>query len=403
MGGAAIASYRQHQALINAGIDSEMWVRYKLTNDPSVIRYNPSVKLHHRANRVFRRWYLKNERKNCKITGDFFQDRSEYGGLELEQLKHADVINIHHAWDFINYPSFFNEVGKKTPIVVTMHDMSTITAGCSYTGHCTNFLEKCGCCPILTRRHVQDLSRKQWERKFKAYHSLEKKKIHFVSCSTWLADEARRSSLVKDLSLSVIQNGVDTSVFKPLDRESAKKLLDIPLNEAVVAFSAASVNDERKGLRYLYDAIHAMKNKPFILTWGKNNPPSIEGVSGLHLGNIENERMMTAAYNAADLLVVPSIQDNLPNVILESMSCGLPVVAFDSGGISDMVINENTGLLCKTGSSHSLSKCIQRLIQDDVLRNHCALMGPKVVKNKFSMELNARNYINLYQSLIDKY
>lgn len=401
MGGASIAAYRQHQALLNAGIDSEMWVRFKLTDDPTVNRYNPSIKLNHRINRIFRRLHLKHERKS-KITGEFFQDSSEFFGEELEGLPKSDVINMHYAWDFIHYPSFFNKVGKRTPIVVTMHDMSTVTAGCSYTGQCTNFLEKCGCCPILSRPQNHDLSRKQWERKFKAYHSIERRKIHFVSCSTWLSAEAKRSGLLKDLPISVIPNGVDTNLFKPLDRESAKKILDIPLNKPVLAFSAASVNDERKGLKYLFEAISALKTKPFILTWGKNIPPKIDGISGLHLGNIENERMMAVAYNAADILVVPSIQDNLPNVILESMSCGLPVVAFDSGGISDMVINETTGLLAQTGNSYLLSTCIQRLIRDDKLRNHCALMGPKVVKEQFSMHLNARNYIALYESLLDK-
>lgn len=399
VGGACIAGYRQHQALQQAGVDSRMWVRFKVTNDPTVTAFQPSLRLHTRLSRIFRRHIYKHQWVRAGPKTFMFDPRSEHGLDMLRGMPKADVINVQFAWEFLDFPRIFHGLPASTPVVVTMHSMETFTGGCGYTNGCVKFQDECGLCPQLNNNKPKDLTHKNWLQRQRSFSTKDKKKIHFVANSEWLAGEAKKSSLLKDFPLSVIHYGVDTDIFRPTDRAAARQSLGIPLGNPVVAFAAASVSNPRKGFSLLMEAIHGLPEKPFLLTWGGNNPPFFPTFRALHLGNLSQERLCALAFNAADIFVMPSLEEAFGQTGLEAIACGTPVVAFAAGGIPEIVRHEKTGILAKPGSVPELRDGIQRQLKDKDLWRQCSQNGPEIVNRKFSFARNAEKYIALYHSL----
>jgi glycosyltransferase involved in cell wall biosynthesis len=402
LGGAAIAAYRQHQGLQRAGVQSRMWVKFKATSDPEVVVLQPSSALGFRLPRVLRRRYLKFRMPGRDTRRPFSDDRSEYHACVGKELPPHDVVNLHWAAGFIDQPSLFHLIPRETPIVVTMHDMNPFTGGCHYSAGCSRFTEKCGKCPELGSGKERDLSRAIWTRKFRSYRLRPQSKLHFVADSHWLAAEARTSSLLANMPISVIHYGLDTEVFRLLDRAFARFVLGIPPQVAVVSFAAAAVDEERKGMHHLVEALMGMTTKPFLLTWGRSFPPRLETISHRHLGNIESEHLMALAYSASDVFVMPSLQEAFGQTALEAMACGTPVAAFGAGGIVDTVRHEQTGLVATVGSSPELRACISRLLRDRELWQSCSGEAVHMAATAFSLDLNARRYVELYESLLAK-
>jgi len=401
-GGACIAGYRQHQALQLAGVDSRMWVRFKVTNDARVDDFMPPADVSIRLPRLWRRYARQRSRRKAGVRGEMFAARSEHGAAMMNALPEADVINVQFAWDFLDYPGFFGRLPADVPVVVTMHEMGNFTGGCSYSGVCANFLEMCGNCPQLARHGPEDLSRQGWLERKHAYARRAAGKLHFVADSHWLAAQARRSSLLRDYAVTTIHYGVDTRVFRPLDRAAAREAFAIPAGRKVVAFAAASVSDTRKGMQHLVDALQGMREKPFLLTWGRSFPEALVDLPHLHLGNIDSEHLMAVAYNAADVFVMPSLEEAFGQTALEAIACGTPVAAFAAGGILETVRNEQTGLLSSVGDTVALQANIERLLSDERLWEHCSKEGVRLANEEFSYELNARKYIELYESLCER-
>jgi glycosyltransferase involved in cell wall biosynthesis len=402
-GGACIAAYRQHKALQGAGVDSRMMVRYKITDDPSVKLFIPKIEIGERAIRVARRYRLKTNKKKIKQNGYFFDSNAEYG-KECDEFivsGSPDIINFQFAWGFANYSTLFSRISPSFPIVITMHEMSHFTGGCAHAGPCDRFRDNCGLCPIIKIPKPRDLSRCGWTVKKSIYNKRDTYKTRFVAVSNWLATKARESSLLSGHSVSVIHNGVDTSVFRPLDKEASKRILGIPREVPVISFAAASVEDKMKGMDQLVDAVLQMPIRPFVLSWGRGIPSGLQRVPHRHLGSIDDEHLLALAYNSSDIFVMSSLQESFGQTALESIACGTPVVAFASGGVVEIVRHEKTGLLCKTGDIDALSYSIQKLLNEGELREHCSGNGPSVARNEFSMEMNAKKYMDLYHSLID--
>lgn len=399
VGGACIAAYRQHQALLRAGVDSRMWVRQKFTQDPAVQEFSPSLRFGPRFRRLWRRRALRNEARRSVRSGVFLDDRSEHGGDELAGLPSADVINVQSFWKFIDLPSLLERLPSEVPVVFTMHEMAPFTGGCDYARDCTRFLEGCGRCPLMGGRDDNDLSRRSWLRKQAVFQAQRRGGLHFAADSHWLAAQARQSGLLEGLPISVIHYGLDTDIYRPLDRGAARDLLQIPAHRPVVCFAASNVNDTRKGMLPLVEALKQSRVSPFLLTWGQTYPEGLSGVDHLHLGAIDTEHLMALAYSAGDVFVMPSLQEAFGQTALESIACGVPVVAFEAGGIPDTVRHEETGLLVPVGDSRALADSIDRLLVDKDLAFRLGVGGRKHAVQNFSLQVNAEAYTNLYQSL----
>jgi glycosyltransferase involved in cell wall biosynthesis len=277
--------------------------------------------------------------------------------------------------------------------------MAPLAGGCHWTNECGKFAEQCGACPQLGSNAEQDVTRTIWLRKRESLAKLDSHQLHVVTPSRWLAAEAGRSSLLSRFQCSVIPYGLDTDTFSPRDRASARRNLGIPPDVKVLLFAADAINVRRKGLHLLLDALRGLhfKEQLVLLSIGRGNPPTVDGFACYHEPPLDDDERLSYVYSAADIYVAPSEQDNLPNTVLESIACGVPVVAFEVGGIPDAVRPGVTGLLAKPGDPASLRAEIMNLLTNDEKRSEMSSNCRKVAVQEYSLELQAKRYMTLYQ------
>jgi glycosyltransferase involved in cell wall biosynthesis len=407
IGGAARSAYRLHRGLIERGHDCRMLVAKNTTGDPTVDVLVPRRDLVSRVRRRLRQRRLNRELRTYRATRPswperFSDDRSWWDWRDTARFQSLDVINLQWIAGFVDYREFFQAVPPRVPVVWTLRDMNIFTGGCHYDAGCERFTERCGACPQLGSTREDDLSRGVWRRKRDAFESLDERRLHIVTPSRWMAGEVRRSSLLGDrFAVSVIPNGVNTDEFAPRDRAAARSILGIPQEALVVLFVAYSVAPRRKGFALLIEALRRLEDVPnlFLLSVGSGTPPRDLPLPQLHLGNVAQNRFLSTAYSAADLYVIPSLQDNLPSTVLEAMACGTPVVGFDTGGVAEMVQPGRTGALSPVEDVSALAGNMERLLADPEGRAQMAEHSRQRVLEEFSMELYVRRYEELYERL----
>lgn len=406
-GGAARAAYRLHEGLEGLGINSEMFVRRKKSDDPAVHTFRPPSDLPSRLYRVARRTWLnyvhkRAVRSRSEQWGPFSVGRTQYGEQVAEQSPAADIANLHWISDFVDIEAFFRM--WKGPVVWTLHDMNAFTGGCHYSDQCRRYRNACGACPQLGQRTENDLSRAVWTRKREAYAQVEPRQFHIVAPSRWLASTARESALLKPFEVSVIPYGLDTERFAPRRPEAVRRALGLSPACKVLAFVAMSTTVKRKGFALLADALSSLNEIEdlVLLSVGSKKPGLDTAVTHLHLGHIQSDRLLAAVYSAADAFVIPSLEDNLPNTVLESLACGTPVIGFDIGGIPDMVRDGETGYTVPAGDVSALRDAIASVLQADEKRNAMRDRCRKVAVDEYSLDVQARRYADLYTSLLNE-
>lgn len=405
-GGAARAAYRLHQGLGTMGHDSRMLVMNKSSDDPTVTAFIPPRDPIGRVRRHLRRSAINRDGAPYQSTRPqglepFSDDRSMHGSALLAQLPPCDIVNLHWVAGFVDYTSFFRSVPQRMPIVWRLSDANPFTGGCHYDENCGQFIQQCGTCPQLGSNDPFDLSFQIWQRKQAVLSALKPTQLHIVALSNWIAREAGRSSLFHHFPISIIPNGIDTQVFAPADRQAARALFRIPAAARVVMFSAGSIENRRKGLPQLIDAMAGLGQRQdlVLLSLGGGKPMLNGQFQHIHLGHLEDDQRIAQAYCAADLFVVPSLQENLPNTALEAMACGTPVVGFDAGGIPDLVRSNITGLLAPVGDVGGLRTAIAALLDDEPRRATMAITCRQVVLAEYTPELQVQRYTQLYQRL----
>jgi glycosyltransferase involved in cell wall biosynthesis len=407
-GGAARSAYRLHKSLLDQGHDSTVFVAHRHSNDPSVTAFMPSGDPSKRLVRLFRRGvaalrsqYFKNAK--LPIYEVFSDDRSQYGAEVLEQMGRYEVINLHWIAGFIDYKSFFKKITKKSRIVWRLSDLNAFTGGCHYDNGCGRYKTGCGACPQLNSQRSRDLSFQIWQRKKTLFSLLNPRQLHIVAQSYWMAKEVSTSPLLYDFPVTVIPNGCDTSIFSPRDRLEARAAFEIPQDALVVLFVADSiVRSRRKGLELLSKVLSGLRGMGnlYLVSLGKIVPSLQVDVPHLHLGHISNDRLLSLVYSAADVYAIPSIQDNFPNTVLESLSCGTPVVGFDVGGIPDMVRPGITGLLAKSGDVDALRYEIVNLLQDSAKRAEMSTNCRSIAVKEYAIEIQTKRYVELYREIL---
>jgi len=384
-----------------------MFVLEKHGVDPSVVQYEPPRDPLSRIKRALRRESLRRSLKSYSRTAPagmsfFTDDRTVYGADPWKHLPESDVLQLHWISLFVDYESFFGSVPAGKPLVWTMHGMEAITGGCHYAYGCEKFMRECGACPQLGSRSSKDLTARVWRRKRDSYQKLWPGQLHIVCPSRWLQGEVKRSSLLSHAECTHIPYGLDTEVFAPRDRRYARESLGIPYDSRVVLFVADGVEDPRKGLHLLGEAISGLGSSFFLLSVGSGSPRELAGGPHLHIPQVQHDGILSCIYSAADVFVVPSLQDNLPNTILESLACGVPVAGFEVGGVPDAVRPGVTGLLAKAGDVSGLRNIILELLQSEEKRAEMSANCRKVALQEYSLEAQARRYANLYRELICK-
>lgn len=411
-GGAASACMRLHKGLLREGIDAKVLLKHKeksldRTYELGSVKREGSFfsrvihKILHKLNtygifkaRVFKDREFKNMRlKQLEL---FTFPYSDFDITTSPLYKEADIINLHWVAGLIDYKSFFEKNTK--PVVWTLHDMNPFTGGEHYEEKIIG-MDGLGY-PVI--REIQDFEKEMFKRILHIKQSSLSKvnNLHIVSLCQWMSKEVGNSGLFKNYPLSLIPNGIDSSIFFPRDVNNCRNDLGIPKDKLVVLFVADAINNYRKGFEFLEHALSVLKRENVVLcAVGKNRNKKNTSCDIIELGKITDENTMSMVYSAADVFVIPSLMDNLPNTVLESLHCGTPVIGFPVGGIIDMVKNEENGLIAEDISSASLLNVIKKFInlKSSFNREHIS----EQAKRKYSLEIQAKSYIKLFKSMLE--
>lgn len=319
-------------------------------------------------------------------------------------IKDADIIHLH--WinqGFLSLSGLKKLIASDKPVVWTLHDLWPATAICHYPDKCEKYQSKCSQCPLQVTSPLFDLAAWTYKRKKK----IELDKVHFVGCSRWITEMAEKSSLLEGASFTSIPNPIDISVFKPVNKSGAKTLLHLPEDKFLLLFAAAKLSDKRKGASYLIEACSVLKlyyaDKIEIVLMGNSSEELCRALPFKvnSLGYISDQATMVAAYSCADLFVIPSLEDNLPNTIMESMACGTPCVGFATGGIPEMIDHNINGYVANYMDAGDLANGIQWILNNpnpQALSEACV----KKVQENYTEEVVAKQYIALYEKLLQE-
>ena len=408
-GGAPVACMRLLKALELKKVDVAMQVQQKFTKEARVksIDHNLISRVKIKFNFFYERlpfiWFKAKEKPlrfafSTAITGTDIS--------HLPDILDADVLHLH--WINGGYLSTKNikklfKTGK--PIVWTLHDMWAFTGGCHYAGECDHFENDCGNCWMLRDAGLNDISFSGLARKKEMYK--QAKNIVFVTCSHWLADVARKSALLKDFRIETIPNPIDTEVFSRKDKTITRQKWNINPDAKIILFGAANILDRRKGISYLVDALNELKTDHRgtenieVVIFGKNKTFNVKLLpfKVYELNTIKSQNDLAELYSLADVFVSPAIEDNLPNTIMESLACGTPVVAFNTGGIPDMVEHKVNGYLAAYKEAADFAAGIDYVLNSSESDQLSANARQKVTDN-FTNEIVAEKYIAVYQSIL---
>lgn len=402
-GGAAKAAQRLHRALAKEEVRSQVLVAQRCSADEDTLEYNPVKPAPAVLGRAFfrlsRRWNHARFRK----AGAYFTPDWTLNGWRLpSQLPPCDLVNLHWVADFLDYHTL-PQLTARVPVVWTFHDMNAFTGGCHYSGTCERYTAHCGACPQLkTSSGEDDMTRRILNRKQRIFARISPDRFTIVCPSRWLARESGRSTLCQRFDTRVIPNGVDPLDFYPVERTEARRRFNLPARAKIVLFVAEQIEDRRKGFRFLLKAIDAIRAVPNLLlvTLGSGDTSFLTGPLFRHLGPIHDSAGMRSAYSAADVFAIPSLQDNLPNTVLESMACGTPVAGFDAGGVGEAVIDGQTGLLATIGDDTAFALNLRSILDDQLLQWTLGRESLARIGREFTVTLQARRYADLYREIL---
>lgn len=395
-GGAAVAAFRLMQALNQKGVDAKMMVRDAFSNDTHVVPI---------AKSLCNKWNFYWERGKIFINNRFskknlFDISIANTGNSITHhpaFQEADVIHLH--WinqGMLSVTELQRIVASGKKVVWTMHDMWPFTGVCHHATTCTHYETGCGNCPYLVAPHKNDISKTVFEQKREAYRQ---GKITFVACSHWLKDVAEKSPLTASHTVVSIPNPIDTHLYSPQDKTQIRNELNLPLDKKIILFAAVKASDKRKGMDYLIEAAQYMKkqteNCMFLIAGNEGEKIATQlPFPSKTLGYVGADKM-PKIYNAADLFVTPSLQENLPNTIMEAMSCGTPCVGFRIGGIPEMIEHQKTGYVATYKDASDLAKgLIYTLFESD--NKQLSINARAKVISSYEEGIIAEKYLKIY-------
>jgi glycosyltransferase involved in cell wall biosynthesis len=408
-GGAPAACLRLLKALLSQKIDAQLLVQYKKTGEPNV------------------KGVVTNALTSFKAKLDFFRERLPFiffhekdktvrfafstanAGTSIKNnptVLDADILHLHWTNSgFLSIADLKQLIDLGKPIVWTLHDMWAFTGGCHYAGTCDHFMRECGDCYFLRDASENDISHSGWLRKAAMFSGA--KNITFVTCSAWLAGVAKQSSLLKNFRVTSIPNPIDTTVYAPQNKQNARAKWGISPTSNIILFGAANIMDRRKGITYLVDALHHLKNDYpdtadiQVVIFGKNKHFDVTQLPfpTKELNLISSQQELAEIYSLADVFVLPSVEDNLPNTVMEALSCETPVVAFNTGGMPEMIDHQQNGYLAEFQSAIDLAKGIHHILYTANAGELAANARNKVL-NTFNNQKVAGQYAELYHSIL---
>ena len=349
IGGAAIAASRLMDALRNNGIQAKMLVRDKQTNQITVVGLKKSLWSIWQF--VWERiviWKANHFKKHNLFAVDIANTGTDI--TTLPEFKQAEIVHLH--WinqGMLSLKDLQKILSSGKPIVWTMHDMWPCTGICHHARECNNYHQECNHCPFLYKGGKKDLSYQIFRKKKELYKIAP---IAFVTCSQWLKERASQSALLTGHFVTNIPNPINTNLFKPRNKKNARMKLGLPIDKKLILFGSAKITDKRKGIDYFIESCKVLAqkypeliNELGVVVYGKESEvlKSLVPFPVYPLNYISNEKELVDVYNSVDIFVTPSLEENLPNTIMEAMACGVPCVGFNVGGIPEMIDHLHNG------------------------------------------------------------
>jgi glycosyltransferase involved in cell wall biosynthesis len=379
-GGAARAAYKLHRGLNAQEHRSRMLVGRKVTGDGDIRRLKRSLA-----------W-----RAADRVAGEVL-DRlslqylfypSSFGVAADGWFRGADIVQLHNLHG--SYFSFtaLPLLSRRRPTVWLLHDQWAMTGHVAYSLDCERWRTGCGSCPYLGEypRLRRDTTALLWRIKGAVY---ARSHLTLVVPSQWLLELVQSSPLLRRFRAIRIPNGIDTSLFRPGDRDEARRRLGLPLDRRIVFFAAADLEERRKGLHLLQDALARMAEPPLLVVAGS--------------GRVDREvetGVLADAYRAADLFAIPTLADVLTQTAQESIACGTPCLSFDRGGVTEVVRHMETGYQAAFGDVDELVRGLETLLGDDELLGRLSRRCREVAEQEYSVELQVRRYVELYEDVL---
>jgi glycosyltransferase involved in cell wall biosynthesis len=408
-GGAAIAAMNLHRALLHAGVESDLLTLGRTRHDiPRHHLVDPHA-LHppawlsrgrYKARRLLERAGLADDRSpdswNKHLRGrppgreSFSLPWTFFDVLRHPIVQRADIINLHWvSRGMIDNVRFFEGCGK--PVVWTLHDMNPFTGGCHHADECKGYEAACRSCPQLAD---PDRPHRWWQAKHDAIARFPDERLALVAPSQWLANRCEASSIMAGRACDVVPNGFDASIFKLQDRAAARAALGWPADRRIVLFSAFDAGNPRKGLDMLIPAMSGPGEDALLVSMGAPMPALQGRPDALSTGLLSDPSLIARQYAAADIFVLPSMAENLPNTICEAHLCGTPAVAFAVGGIPEQIDGSN-GLLVHERSAEELRKAIRAALSSNW--DHAAIAAS--AHGRYNAASVASRYQAIYRRL----
>ena len=398
-GGAARAAYRLHQGLQTIGVNSQMLVRAKLSLDKTVIaQKNVLTKLGPPVDGLPLK-FLAGPKRTTRFSLQWCPDSI---ANKVEQIN-PNIVHLH--WICNGYVQIETLAQFKKPLVWTLHDMWPFTGGCHYTQECDRYTQTCGACPQLISDRNWDLSRWVWQRKAQAWKNLN---LTIVSPSNWLAEQAQSSSLFQNKRIVVIPHGLNLEKYQAIEPQIARKLLDLPLDKQLILFGAESgaLTDNRKGFHLLQPALQMLKNSGWqdkieLLIFGAAQPERVIdlGFPCHYLGRFHDDISLALLYSAADVMLVPSMQEAFGQTASEALACGTPVVGFAATGLKDIVSHQQDGYLAQPFEIDDLARGITWVLEASDRPQTLRQIARAKAEREFSLEQQACRYLSLFKEV----
>jgi glycosyltransferase involved in cell wall biosynthesis len=399
-GGAGLAALRLHTSLKENGVDSELMYGYGFSAVAATRRFLPrgsaGVKY---LDRILDQLVWRSRRPGA---GLFTRTRRLARAGLREAVAGADVVHLHWVAKWLDLPALFSAIPPSTPVVMTLHDASFIAGGCHQTDECIAFHNHCGYCPKLRFAGRWDLSASGFRERKNAYHS---RTILAVPNSHWMANHVRPAALLQNARVAEpIYPGINTCAFRPLLRPICRDLLGISADLFVVCAGGAELGDTVKGMGLLVAALAALpeslRNRTALLTYGSGVlPREPRGIKTYQTGYLTSERLLSIVYSAADVFCTPSQMETFGMTAAEAAACGLPVIAFATGALPEIVESGLNGWLVPLASVEGLSHALRAAALDPAVRTRCGAEGRRRAERLFDIRLTASSYQALYQSL----
>ena len=322
--------------------------------------------------------------------------------------READLIQLYNTHGGYFSYTMLPRLSRRRPVVWRLSDMWPMTGHCAYSFDCERWKTGCGSCPILSDYPAlrRDRTALLWRVKQRIY---QRSFLTLVAPSRWIAHWAQQSPLLGRFPVHVIPNGLDAEVFRPIPKSSAREVLGLAANRRVVLFGAHFASERRKGGQLLIEALEHFAERAevdleLLIMGRESHVGSFPGRFTLkRLGQIRDDQLLATVYSAADVFVLPTLADNMPNGVLESMACGTPVVSFRVGGVPEAVRHMETGYLARSMDAGDLAQGLRLLLENPDLRTAMGRRSREVVEQEYSLELQAKRLLELYHEVIERH